>query len=649
RSAMNKAVFISHSSKDRALAEQMRDAIEQAGIGAWMAPRDVMPGQNYGEAIIEAINACKVLVILFTDNSNRSPSVLREVERAVSKDLVVVTFRAEKIVPSNALEYFLSSQHWLDAWDGPPEKHLPNLVDVTKQLVGGQLDAAGRITSRMPFVGPHHSRRGLIIASAAALLPIGGGLWWATGGMRVPPVDKSAIAVLPFDNLANDPKLGFLSLAIPAELNAGLSRTTALIVQPLESVRSVVNNKQQMSDMSRALQVGMLVNGSFWSAGPQLRLSFDISDASQNRQLSSETLEGTVADLLGLLNSMIQKVQHSLQVRMQATMNGADLGTSNTEAYEIYLRALTLAQDINDANNMSAIELLKRATGLDPPFARAHAALAESCVTRFWWNFSNDRAWLDQAEVAARESVRLSPKLPEARYALGYVFEGKGQRGDAARAYVASTRLGPNYVPALASAARFAFYMADFPRSLRMLDRVAVIDPTNNTHVRKAMCHFFAGNKDECRRENREAEQMARGIDQLTLIGFTWSWLKDFGAAERVLRRLEQSDPTALSILELRSWIYTMRGEVGKAREQMRQILARRSTFGIADEIATFYAIQGDKEQAIQWLTRAIDNGAPNYAWYKSDFFTILRGDPRYETLLARLVQEYRGIWVAPK
>ena len=142
---------------------------------------------------------------------------------------------------------------------------------------------------------------------------------------------------------------------------------------------------------------------------------------------------------------------------------------------------------------------------------------------------------------------------------------------------------------------------------------------------------------------------MARGIDQWTLIGFTWSWLKDFGSADRVLRRLEQIDPTALSILELRAWIHTMRGEVSKAREQMAQILKRRSTFGIADEIATFYAIQGDREQAIQWLTRAIDDGAPNYAWYKSDFFAILRGDLRYDALMSRLGKDYQGVWAKPR
>ncbi len=172
-----------------------------------------------------------------------------------------------------------------------------------------------------------------------------------------------------------------------------------------------------------------------------------------------------------------------------------------------------------------------------------------------------------------------------------------------------------------------------------------MIDPTNNVHVRKAMCYFFAGKPDQCRSENNQAETLAHGIDQLTLIGFTWAWLKDFTSAERVLRRLQQADPTALSILELKSWIFTMRGETAQARQQMQQIIARKSEYGIEDEIATFYAIQGDKEQAITWLTRAINEGAPNYAWYRSDFFAILHGDPRYQALMARLLADYQGVW----
>jgi TolB-like protein/Tfp pilus assembly protein PilF len=644
---VTRAVFLSHSSADLPLARRICDAIEQAGIDVWIAPRNVPPGQNYGQAIIEGINGCKVLMVLLTENSNRSSAVAREVERAASKDIMILTFRVENILPSPALEFFLSSEHWLNAWQEPTDTYLPELVDVTKQLLDGRPDAARAHADKASLAGPKSSRRGFIVAGAALLVPAGAGIWWALADRMRGRMDPSAIAVLPFDNLVNDPKLAFLSLAIPTELNVGLSSTPTLVVRPMESVRAILKNNPPIAEMSRDLQVGLLLNGSFWNEGKQLRLSFSLSDAAQNRQLASETLMGTVDNLLGLVRDMIQTVQRNLRVRMQMAINHTDLGTSNAEAYEVYLHALTLSLDITDANNQAAIDLLTQAIALDPQFARAYAALAESCVTRFWWNFSTDRSWLDKGEVAARKATQLAPQLPEARYALGYVFESKGRRGDAARAYVASSRLNHNNVPALASAARFAFYMADFPRALAMLDQVAVIDPTNNVHVRKAMCHFFAGNLDESRRENREAEQVAHGIDQLTLIGFTWAWLKDFDSAERVLHSLEKSDPTALSILELRTWIFTLRGETSKAREQMRQIIARKSEYGIDDEIATFYAIQGDKEQAIAWLTRAIDGGAPNYAWYRSDFFAILHGDPRYRALMAKLLADYRGIWSA--
>jgi hypothetical protein len=73
----------------------------------------------------------------------------------------------------------------------------------------------------------------------------------------------------------------------------------------------------------------------------------------------------------------------------------------------------------------------------------------------------------------------------------------------------------------------------------------------------------------------------------------------------------------------------------------MAEILKVAGSYGIQDEIATLYAIQGDREQAIAWLTRAIAGGAPLYAWYSSDFFKSVRGDPRYQAVLKQLSDAY--------
>ncbi|MGD0598577.1 MAG: hypothetical protein ABR988_02070 [Terriglobales bacterium] len=87
-----------------------------------------------------------------------------------------------------------------------------------------------------------------------------------------------------------------------------------------------------------------------------------------------------------------------------------------------------------------------------------------------------------------------------------------------------------------------------------------------------------------------------------------------------------------------------MRDKSRKPSAEQIQIFAKRGTFGIEDEVATLLALQGDREQAILWLTKAVRDGAPNYAWYNSDFFKILRGDPRYEKILTQLDDEHRQL-----
>jgi hypothetical protein len=131
---MPKEIFVSYSSKDKTTALAVLDALERAGLSCWMAPRDVLPGLEYGEAIIEAINRARVMVLVFSASANASPQIRREVERAVHKGVPIIPVRVEDVFPSRSLEYFLSSPHWLDAL-GPVAPHLPVLTDAVKAML----------------------------------------------------------------------------------------------------------------------------------------------------------------------------------------------------------------------------------------------------------------------------------------------------------------------------------------------------------------------------------------------------------------------------------------------------------------------------------------------------------------------------------
>jgi hypothetical protein len=84
------AVFISYSSLDRAAAEAVCTALESRDISCWIAPRDIRAGSSYGEALIDAIGASRLLVLVLTASSNESPHVLREAERAASKAIPIL-------------------------------------------------------------------------------------------------------------------------------------------------------------------------------------------------------------------------------------------------------------------------------------------------------------------------------------------------------------------------------------------------------------------------------------------------------------------------------------------------------------------------------------------------------------------------------
>ena len=135
-------VFISYSNKDKPTADAVCAALEANGIRCWIAPRDILPGSDWGEAIIDAIHGCRAMLLIFSSNSNASAQIKREVERSVNAGIPVVPFRIEDVMPSKTLEYFISTQHWLDALTPPLEQHLHYLVNTMRAILAQKPDGS---------------------------------------------------------------------------------------------------------------------------------------------------------------------------------------------------------------------------------------------------------------------------------------------------------------------------------------------------------------------------------------------------------------------------------------------------------------------------------------------------------------------------
>ena len=130
-------VFISYSHKDKPTADAVCARLEARGIRCWVAPRDIAPGGDWSESIIDAINGANVMVLVFSGHANGSVQIKREVERAVAKAIPIIPLRIEDVPPTKSLEYFLSTPHWLDALTPPLERQLDYLADVVRRILDG--------------------------------------------------------------------------------------------------------------------------------------------------------------------------------------------------------------------------------------------------------------------------------------------------------------------------------------------------------------------------------------------------------------------------------------------------------------------------------------------------------------------------------
>src|SRR5215216_3659105 len=175
-------IFVSYASPDRDVAFRIVGFLEEQGITCWVAPRDVPPGVEYGQAIIDGIEQSRALVLILSDQSNDSQFVKKEVERAVSKTKAVLPVRIREVTPSGSLEFFISTAQWVDAWKSPMEQHLLPLVNAIKAI--GNPGAAPLRSSTLP--PPKRSNAPVLAGIVVAVLVAGAAAWWFASRSTVP-------------------------------------------------------------------------------------------------------------------------------------------------------------------------------------------------------------------------------------------------------------------------------------------------------------------------------------------------------------------------------------------------------------------------------------------------------------------------------
>jgi hypothetical protein len=144
---MSNHVFVSHSHEDAPAAELLVKALEEREVVCWLAPRDVPAGGSYAESILNAIESASCFVLIYSQNSNVSSHVMREVERALKFGVNIVPVRFDDSTPSKSLDYLLATVHWLAI---APDARDRSIIKAAEQI----LAAVAKSQSARPAAEP---------------------------------------------------------------------------------------------------------------------------------------------------------------------------------------------------------------------------------------------------------------------------------------------------------------------------------------------------------------------------------------------------------------------------------------------------------------------------------------------------------------
>ncbi len=259
-------------------------------------------------------------------------------------------------------------------------------------------------------------RRDAALVSATAMTIKAG-----TGGTLEAPIHEKSIAVLPFVNMSADKDNEYFSDGIAEEILNALAQVKDLKVAGRTSSFHFKGRNESLATIGKSLGVAHVLEGSVRKQGDKVRITAQLIRVQDGFHQWSETYDGDLKDVFALQERIAQAIAQKLRVTLSGVQSQrlVHAGTSNPDAYALYLRASSTFDRRDRPHMLDAVKQLQEAVALDPGYARAYSRLAAVHAilpTHAPGHFANYR---EQVRTYARRAIELDPKLAEPWAAMG--------------------------------------------------------------------------------------------------------------------------------------------------------------------------------------------------------------------------------------
>ena len=300
----------------------------------------------------------------------------------------------------------------------------------------------------------------------------------------LPLPDKPSIAVLPFENLSDDPKQERLAGGLTEDVITDLSRFRELFVIARNSTEVYRGKPVDVRQVGRELGVQYVLEGSLQINGDQVRITAQLINATTGNHVWAERYDRPLEDIFVVQDEVRQKIAGTLATPTGGVLTEAERESArrkppeNLQAYDNYLLGIEYKHRFTKEDNQKAHQLLTKAIELDPGFARAYVglAMADGVAIDNGWTKSRQES-LDNMLKAVRTALTLDPSDNQAHLFLGTYYMYVGDLEQSLAEHDKALRLNPNDADALVTSAGDMTWFGRPAQAAELADRAARINP----------------------------------------------------------------------------------------------------------------------------------------------------------------------------
>jgi adenylate cyclase len=473
-----------------------------------------------------------------------------------------------------------------------------------------ELDGWGENPASAPFQSLLRSLSAMIARQGA---PPAGDTGAKPTPSTAPP--RLAICVLPFANMSGDPEQEYFSDGISEDVITDLSKVSALAVASRNSAFMYKGKQVDVPKVARELKVSHVLEGSVRKAGGRVRITAQLVDGLTNDSVWAERYDRDLNDIFTLQDEISQAIVKALKLKLMPEEKQAieQRGTDNVDAYNLYLMArqhYATGNEYDVRRNEAIIRLCRRATEIDPSYARAWALMA---LGQMLVRFTNGGQG-DDGMAAAERALALDRNLAEAHAVKARILSEGGRHDEASAEIEVALRLDPESYEVNRAAAYLRFRQKRLQDAIHHFERALALMATDVSSANMLMtCYLAVGDGEAARR-----------AAQITL--------------ERAQKTLAQ-DPSNGAAMGFCCYALALLGQAESAKGWMSRALLidpdnTNMRYNFACALTNHLNDVDGAIELLGLLFEKISIGLLNHAKADPDL-DLLRDDPRFQTMVA--------------